>query len=64
MYLGLIVCNFIVIFRTNNHKVNKTTVLQPPISILSDERNDAKAVVPICTDELNYHRFDHTCPMG
>ena len=23
------------------------------------KENDAKAVLPICTDELNYHRFDH-----
>lgn len=23
------------------------------------KENDAKAVLPICTDELNYHRYDH-----
>ena len=43
---------------SNKIEQNRTALqCQYPYYLMKE--NDAKAVLPICTDELNYHRFDH-----
>ena len=45
--------------KESNKIEQNRTVLQCQYPYYLMKENDAKAVLPICTDELNYHRFDH-----
>ncbi len=44
--------------KSNKIEQNRTVLqYQYPYYLMNE--NETKAVLPICTDELNYHRFDH-----
>lgn len=43
-----------------SHKIEQNrTVLECQYPYYLMKENDTQAVLPVCTDELNYHRFDH-----